>query len=76
MSAQRQKPIDFATEGFRLALPAERNCGIRVEITISLKFVFQASNRRIVFLGALDDSERLRNLASRAVKTLSAEYLL
>jgi hypothetical protein len=31
MYAQRQKPIDFATEGFRLALPAERNYGIRVE---------------------------------------------
>jgi hypothetical protein len=31
MSTQRQKPIGFATEGFRLALPAERNCEIRVE---------------------------------------------
>jgi hypothetical protein len=28
---KRQKPIDFATEGFRLAFPAERNCGIRDE---------------------------------------------
>jgi hypothetical protein len=25
------KSIDFATEGLRLALPVERNCGIRVE---------------------------------------------
>jgi hypothetical protein len=30
MSAQSQKPIDFATEGLRLALRVERNCGIRV----------------------------------------------
>src|SRR5512145_3146415 len=31
MFAQRQKSIDFATEGLRLALPVERNYGIRVE---------------------------------------------
>ena len=31
MSAQRQKPIDFAAEGLRLALFVDRNCGIRVE---------------------------------------------
>jgi hypothetical protein len=31
MAAQRQKPIDFATEGFRLAFPAERNYGIRIQ---------------------------------------------
>jgi hypothetical protein len=29
MSAQSQKPIDFATEGLRLALPVERNFAIR-----------------------------------------------
>ena len=29
MSAQRQKPIDFAAEGLRLALFVDRNCGIR-----------------------------------------------
>ena len=33
MSAQRQKPIDFAAEGLRLALFVDRNCGIRVKIT-------------------------------------------
>jgi len=33
MSSQRQKPIDFATEGLRLALPVDRNCGIPVETT-------------------------------------------
>jgi hypothetical protein len=31
MFAQRQKPIDFAAEGLRLALSVDRNCGIRVE---------------------------------------------
>jgi hypothetical protein len=31
MSTQRQKPIDFAAEGLRLALSVDRNCGIRVE---------------------------------------------
>ena len=31
MSAQRQKPIDFAAEGLRLALFVDRNCGIRVQ---------------------------------------------
>jgi hypothetical protein len=31
MSAQGQKPIDFAMEGLRLALPVERNWGIRDE---------------------------------------------
>jgi hypothetical protein len=31
MYAQRQKPIDFTTEGLRLALPVEHNCGIRAE---------------------------------------------
>jgi hypothetical protein len=31
MSAQRQKPIDFAAEGLRLALFVDRNCGIRVK---------------------------------------------
>src|SRR5512145_860299 len=31
MSAQSQKPIDFATERLCLALPVERNCGIRVQ---------------------------------------------
>jgi hypothetical protein len=31
MSSQGQKPIDFAPEGLRLALPVDRNCGIRVE---------------------------------------------
>jgi len=31
MSAQRQKPIDFTAQGFRLALPVDRNCGIRAE---------------------------------------------
>jgi len=31
MSAQRQKPIDFAAEGLSLALSVNRNCGIRVE---------------------------------------------
>jgi hypothetical protein len=30
MSGQRQKPIDFAAEGLRLALFVDRNCGIRV----------------------------------------------
>jgi hypothetical protein len=30
MSSQGQKPIDFAPEGLRLALPVDRNCGIRV----------------------------------------------
>jgi hypothetical protein len=30
MSAQREKPIDFAEEGLRLALSADRNCGIRL----------------------------------------------
>jgi hypothetical protein len=29
MSAQRQKPIDFAAEGLCLALSVNRNCGIR-----------------------------------------------
>ena len=33
MSAQRRKPIDFAAEGLRLALFADRNCGIRVKFT-------------------------------------------
>lgn len=28
MSAQRQKPIDFAAEGLCLALSVNRNCGI------------------------------------------------
>jgi hypothetical protein len=32
MSAQKQKPIDLATEGLRLALPVEHNCGIQVEL--------------------------------------------
>jgi hypothetical protein len=31
MSAQRQRPIDFATEGLLLAHRVGRNCGIRVE---------------------------------------------
>jgi hypothetical protein len=31
MSTQKQKPIGFATEGLRLALPVEGNCGIRVD---------------------------------------------
>jgi hypothetical protein len=31
MSAQRDKPIEFAAEGLRLALPVDRNCGNRVE---------------------------------------------
>ncbi len=31
MSAQRQKPIDFAAEGLRLALFVDRNCGIQDE---------------------------------------------
>jgi hypothetical protein len=31
MSAQRHKPIDFAAERLRLALPVDRNCGIRVK---------------------------------------------
>jgi hypothetical protein len=31
---ERQKPIDFATEGLRLALPVEHNCGIRVELKL------------------------------------------
>jgi hypothetical protein len=31
MSAQRHSPIDFAAQGLRLALPVDRNCGIRVE---------------------------------------------
>ena len=31
MFAQRQKPIDFAAEGLRLALSVDRNCGIRVD---------------------------------------------
>src|SRR5262249_17120483 len=31
MSAQRQKPIDFAAEGLRLALSFDRNCRIRVQ---------------------------------------------
>ena len=34
MSAQRQKPIDFAAEGLRLALFVDRNCGIRVQSTL------------------------------------------
>ncbi len=33
MSAQRQKPIDFAAEGLRLALFVDRNCGIRVKLS-------------------------------------------
>jgi hypothetical protein len=31
MSAKRGKPIDFAAEGLRLALPVDRNCGIRAK---------------------------------------------
>jgi hypothetical protein len=31
MSAKRNKPIDFAAEGLRLAFPVDRNCGIRVK---------------------------------------------
>jgi hypothetical protein len=31
MSAQRQRPIDFATEGLLLAHRVGRNCGIRVQ---------------------------------------------
>src|SRR5215813_4451042 len=31
MSTQRQKPIDFAAEGLRLALSVDRNYGIRDE---------------------------------------------
>jgi hypothetical protein len=31
MSASRHKPIDFAAEGLRLAIPVDRNCGIRVQ---------------------------------------------
>ena len=34
MSAQRQKPIDFAAEGLRLALFVDRKCGIRVQSTL------------------------------------------
>jgi hypothetical protein len=34
MSAQRQKPIDFAAEGLRLALSADRNYGIRVYFAV------------------------------------------
>jgi hypothetical protein len=32
MSAQRQRPIDFATEGLLLAHRVGRNCGIRVQL--------------------------------------------
>jgi hypothetical protein len=32
MSAQRQRPIDFATEGLLLAHHVCRNCGIRIEL--------------------------------------------
>ncbi len=31
MSAQRQRPIDFATEGLLLTHRVGRNCGIRVQ---------------------------------------------
>jgi hypothetical protein len=37
MSAQRQKPIDFATEGLRLAIPVECNCAIRAEFAGSVQ---------------------------------------
>jgi hypothetical protein len=34
MSAQRHKAIAFAAEGLRLALPVDRNCGIRANPTL------------------------------------------
>ena len=52
MSAQRQKPIDFAAEGLRLALFVDRNCGIRLKNSApcqhQLKFgrTFQACQSR------------------------------
>jgi hypothetical protein len=43
MSAhQKQKTIDFATEGFRIALPAECNCGIQGQ--------WEVFRRRHIFL--------------------------
>jgi hypothetical protein len=39
MFAQRQKPIDFAAEGLRLAFSVDRNCEIRVQSICFLKKV-------------------------------------
>ena len=43
MSAQRQKPIDFAAEGLRLALFVDRNCGIRDQCYL-LYFTMRQTN--------------------------------
>ena len=45
MFAQRQKPIDFAAEGLRLALFVDRNCGIRVEIKKASSLYQSTPNR-------------------------------
>jgi hypothetical protein len=41
MSAQKQKLIDFATEGLRLALPVERNCAIRLNMRAFARDIFE-----------------------------------
>jgi len=37
MFAQRHKPIDFAAEGWRLALSVDRNCGIRFKNEVQVE---------------------------------------
>ena len=56
MSAQRQKPIDFAAEGLRLALFVDRNCGIRVKAKPALKLGSKELACRRAFLRSESDT--------------------
>jgi hypothetical protein len=52
MSARRQKPIDFAAEGLRLALSVNRNCGIRVHGRLAYEESLSGyGDRAFVFMG-------------------------
>jgi hypothetical protein len=58
MPAQRQKPIDFAAEGLRLALSFDRNCGIRVKLRSSLDLEYDALADKVGCVGAVTHTLR------------------